>query len=259
MSAGAKKLSLKLEYGKNGKGKNKQQDKIAQWGVKKFDPIAQSNEPKSNPFRGPSTMKKFDHDNGMRKKFNSRKPFKPKAPLNVKPEDPTPWHKFKDEINNKQREDEHTSKQANWDTDEAKKVLQQREQNYRKLLMEQKRNEATSWEDFGEGSEKKDEVGKSTSKAKNKKEKRKHKKSNDANDEEGLVDTSSPKKQKQSYDPTPLVDKQTLKDFDASKLDFKQKDKIRQMLTKATMIRKGSVGDALKHFQNKKKKLHKNK
>ncbi|XP_075152335.1 uncharacterized protein LOC142226299 [Haematobia irritans] len=311
MSTAGRKLNLKLEYGKAKHEKRKQEEQLAQWGAKKFDPTAKIMEAKSNPFRAPTTMKKFDHGKAGKRmfenrkfdknrRFDNRKQFKPHTPRDLKPENATPWNKFKDEINHKLREDEHAAKQADWNTEEAKKVLKQREQNYRKMLMEQKRNEKTSWEDFGEDNEKKDYTKKLSSQNKKK---RKHLKSEESQLDETLNDTtkgkqqklskcntsvvednekkddgkqsssqnkkkrkhlkseeSQPdettkrKQQKESKSKTLLVDQETMKDFDPSKLDFSQKDKIRQLLTKATKIRKGSVVDTLKHFKNKQKK-----
>ncbi|XP_073822215.1 uncharacterized protein [Musca autumnalis] len=122
---------------------------------------------KSNPFRIGSGFQKKNQQgrwndktsaphrkgggNIGKKQFNNKpNPFGSKTPQVIRTEEATPWVKFKDDFNNRRREEEHASKQSNFDTEEGKKFLKDREKNYRKILMDEKKKEPIQWEDFGE-------------------------------------------------------------------------------------------------------------
>lgn len=256
MFGSKKKLNLKLDSGK------KANDKIAQWGVKKFDPTAKP--ASTNPFRQLNQLQnkinnsrdrfKSNHKGGGHRNngrnFQNNRP--PRRPENVIPENATPWAKFKDDINYQKQEEEHASQQANLNTEEAKAFLKQREINHRKLLMEEKRKEPTSWEDFED-----EDSAKNNRKGGTKNKNAKNVVESTKKTEQSGIHKKKKKGHKDSHAPPPLIDEDTMKNFDASKLNLHQKNTIRQMLTKATIMRKGGVQDTLKHVREQKKKNNK--
>lgn len=249
------------------------QSNIENWGQTKFKPK------KFGTGGNDKINKNQHHSGGKRKSFNNNNKFgnkkgkgnfhnKEKYKFNqvardAKPENATPWNKYKDEIVYKQREEEQAALQANMDTSEAKEMLKQREINYRKLLIEQKKQEPTQWEDFGE-----EEVNKKIQKNKN----NNHKSGQNKNKNNNNKQQQNPAKKfnrnsktnfKHRVGGAPILSKKVLENFDKNKLNFKQIDAIRGVITKNTLLAKGATLENLvenmRHKKERNEKKNKNK
>ncbi|XP_005186628.2 uncharacterized protein DDB_G0287625 [Musca domestica] len=234
-------------------------------------------------------------------------PFRSNTPQDIRTEAATPWVKFKDDLNNLRREEEHASRQSNFDTEEGKKFLKEREKNYRKMLMEEKKKEPTQWEDFDEEKTHGSEVGKvaqlknKNKKAKNKvtdqqpvcppqkdnqqiedgnvKQKKNKKNKNKGKDgqtmcpTEKMTDSSQDlglnvenkdvaatkivenvpqkgkRKRKNNETALECPPEKEIKVMNAQDMTFEEKDRIRRLLTKANMARKGNVIDTILHYK----------
>lgn len=259
-----------------GKPLNKVDQKTEDWGKVKFKP---------NKFGGGGSGKSnFSKRQGGKGngKFNNRKgnfnknkdSFKfNQVARDAKPENATPWNKFKDDIVFKQREDEQAALQVNMDSEEAKQALKQREMSYRKLLIEQNKQQPTQWENF---SDEDDKGG-------TKKSKKKYKSNQETND--GVnKDQFQSKKNKKNFpknvnelnpksktdfkknvsnaelkgEVKELISQELLNNFDSKKLNYKQNDQMRGIITKTTLM---STGTSLKMAINdmKRKKAKKEK
>lgn len=78
-------------------------------------------------------------------KFKPR-PFERTTPAPL-PEESKPWQHVKNDILDDEKE-LRSSDRFNMDTQQAKDILKQREQNHRRNIIEAKRNEQTKWESF---------------------------------------------------------------------------------------------------------------
>lgn len=188
---------------------------------------------------------------------------------NARPENATPWSKYKDEINYAQQEEEQNSKQANLDTEEGRQFVKQREENYRRSIMEQTPKEPPKWETFSESDDNANKTNDSSSNGKQKKNKKKKAKKEtggtlpQSNPEFKAKEKTKTKAKKvkqpqteQTYEG--LISKEVLENFDSKKLTFKQNDTLRKMITKATISVKGStLKQSVKELKNKKKKKKK--
>ncbi|XP_037826208.1 uncharacterized protein LOC119614166 [Lucilia sericata] len=228
----------------------------------------------NKPFRGG----KFDNRKGNNHKNKDNYKFNQVA-RDAKPENATPWNKYKDEIVYKQREEEQAALQANMDTKDAKTALKQREMNYRKLLIEQKKQESTVWEDFGE----EDEDNRKTKQKKHKNivetspdvalneikeekgrknfNKKQKKAENKLNSESKTKFKKNVSNSELKADVKEFISKELLDNFDSKKLSFKQNDTLRRNITKTTML---SFGNTLERTvkdmkQKKMKKKNQNK
>jgi len=102
-----------------------------------------------NKFKTPFNKHKTKLIN--RSKAWGKQKFKPKpferstpAPL---PEESKPWQHVKNDILDDE-EELRSSDRFNMDSQQAKEILKQREQNHRRNIIEAKRNEQTKWESF---------------------------------------------------------------------------------------------------------------
>ncbi|KAH8403043.1 hypothetical protein KR222_003753 [Zaprionus bogoriensis] len=73
------------------------------------------------------------------------------TPEPVVAEDPTPWKHVKNDILDNEQE-QRSSERFNLDSEQAKEVMKQREQNHRRNVIEARRNETVEWETFDDGS-----------------------------------------------------------------------------------------------------------
>uniref|UniRef100_A0A1A9ZY72 Uncharacterized protein n=1 Tax=Glossina pallidipes TaxID=7398 RepID=A0A1A9ZY72_GLOPL len=186
--------------------------KIEQWGKVKFKPIESNNQHKE----------KSD-------KYNKYRRGKP---------EPTAWTYFKDEMFSKEREEKQRSKQLKMDNEEARECLKQRQINYRKVLMQKKKEEPIQWESF-------EDDGKH----------RQHKQI--ANTLKHDVTTE--KKCSHNHE-AKLIPTEILKDFDSRNLNYQQNDKLRRLLTKSVIKHNGAtftqtVNDLKYQKQQKKRKM----
>ncbi|XP_034473426.1 uncharacterized protein LOC117780860 [Drosophila innubila] len=99
---------------------------------------------------------KFKREIQDRSKSWGKTKFKPKpfvrttsAPAPV-PETAKPWQHVKNDILDDE-EELRSSDRFNMDSQQAKDILKQREQNHRRNIIEAKRNEKTTWESFDDG------------------------------------------------------------------------------------------------------------
>ncbi|XP_065356717.1 uncharacterized protein LOC135951072 [Calliphora vicina] len=233
------------------------------WGKTKFKPSKFGSGGKK-PFNkhqgGRGGNRKFDNRNGN--SFQKKETCKfNQVARDAKPENGTPWNKYKDEIVYKQREEEQAAQQANMDSSEGRSVLKQREINYRKSLIEKKKQEPTHWEDFGE----EDDTHKNSKKFSNKSKPNKTATLTNQNDEgkkkkfnnkqksaEHKLDTQSKPNFKKNVSNSELkadvkefISKELLDNFDSKKLSFKQNNKLRAVITKTTNM--SVVGNSLEH------------
>lgn len=243
---------------------NPNKNNVENWGETKF-------KPKKFGSGGDNKFKKNDRNYGNKNKsFNNNKfggrnnkgkgsnfHNKEKYKFNVvakdaKPENSTPWNKYKDEIVYKQREEEQEAQQANMNSSEAKEMLKQREINYRKLLIEQKKQEPTQWEDFNENED--EEKNKKSPKNKNKKF---NNSKDNRNKHKNNFEHKLNKNSKTEFKPKPRVflDQEMLDNFDSKKLNFKQNNYLRAAITKNTLLAKGvSLEKTVKNLKMKKEK-----
>ncbi|TMW49844.1 hypothetical protein DOY81_005084 [Sarcophaga bullata] len=256
---------------------HKVDQKTEDWGKVKFKP---------NKFggggAGKSHFNKRQDGKGNFGKFNNRKgnfnknkdSFKfNQVARDAKPENATPWNKFKDDIVFKQREDEQAALQANMDSEEAKLALKQREMSYRKLLIEQNKQQPTQWENFS------DEDDKDSAK-KNKKKYKSNQETNDAVNKGQFQSKKNKKKLSKNINELnpksksdfkknisnaqlkgevkELISQELLNNFDSKKLNFKQNDQMRKIITKVTTMTHGtSLEMAIKDMKRKKTKKEK--
>ncbi|XP_037897428.1 uncharacterized protein LOC119642363 [Glossina fuscipes] len=187
--------------------------KIEQWGKVKFKPIESNKQHKE---------KSSKYNKNRSEKF----------------EIPTAWKYFKDEMLSKEREEKQRSKQLNMDNEKARKCLKQREINYRKVLMQKKREELTQWESFeDDGKQRQREQITNT-----------------------LEHNVTTKKKVSRNHEARLVSTEILKDFDNRNLNYHQNDKLRRLLTKSVIKHNGAtftqtVSDLKYQKQQKKAKL----
>lgn len=128
---------------------------------------------------------------------------------------PTPWSKYKDNWSRTQQEKEQEHRRPQMNSDEAQKFLRQREINYLRIRMQQKQQEPTEWESF------EDDKTSLSSKETN-----------------GSKITEKQKNNKKSI--RPIIDEDLLNNFDARKLSYEQRDKMRRILTKGVSLRRGA-------------------
>lgn len=240
------------------------QQSAEDWGKTKFKP---------NKFSGGGNKKFFNkHQGGVHKPFNkkfgNRKGTKSndnykfnQVAQGAKPENATPWNKYKDEIVFKNREEEQAALQANMDSSEAKNTLKQREINYRKSLIEQKKQEITKWEDFGENEEN-NNTTKKNSKNQIKGPKGKHLDKNKIKIEPNKPTKTDFKKNlsnlKLKSNVKQLISKDILDNFDSKKLDYQQNDVMRSVITKTTILAFGeTLESVVKDMKLKKSKKNK--
>uniref|UniRef100_D3TS64 Hypothetical conserved protein n=1 Tax=Glossina morsitans morsitans TaxID=37546 RepID=D3TS64_GLOMM len=168
--------------------------KIEQWGKVKFKPIESNNQHKEKS-----------------NKYNKYR--------REKPEIPTTWTYFKDEMLSKEREEEQRSKQLKMDNEEARECLKQRQINYRKVLMQKKKEEPIQWESF-------EDDGKH----------RQHKQIANT-----LKHDMITKKKFSHNREAKLLPTEILKDFDSRNLNYQQNDKLRRLLTKSVIKHNGAT------------------
>ncbi|KNC23104.1 hypothetical protein FF38_07180 [Lucilia cuprina] len=270
-----------------GKPSTNVQQNVDDWGKSKFKP---------NKFGGGGRGGKKTFNKHQGGKFGNNKPFRGgkgnnhknkdnykfnQVARDAKPENATPWNKYKDEIVYKQREEEQAALQANMDSKDAKTALKQREMNYRKLLIEQKKQESTVWDDFGEEEEdnhknkqkkfKKFEKTstdvaineiKETNKSKNFNKKQK-KAENKLNAESKTKFKKNVSNSELKADVKEFISKELLENFDSKKLSYEQNDILRRNITKTSAMSIGitlecAVND-LKHKKTIKEKRKQNK
>lgn len=227
--------------------------KIENWGKIKFKP---------NKF-GDGHGKKHlnNHEKFKNNKFNNRKgnlnnnkdSFKfNQVAKDAKPENATPWNKYKNDLVFKQREEEQAALQTNMDSEEAKQALKQREINYRKSLIEQNKQQPTQWENFSDedspdGEKKKkceqesnqetsDSVNKCQFQSKKKREKvvKELKQKSKTDFKKNDVPNGQLKGEVKQ-----IISQELLDNFDSKKLSLKQNDQLRKIITKTTMMSYG--------------------
>ena len=257
-----------------GKPLHKVDQKTEDWGKVKFKP---------NKFGGggggKSHFNKRQGGKGNFGKFNNRKgnfnknkdSFKfNQVAKDAKPENATPWNKFKDDIVFKQREEEQAALQANMDSEEAKQALKQREMSYRKLVIEQNKQQPTQWESFSDdddknGTKKKYKSNQETndgvkkSQFQSKKNKTNFpKNANELNPKSKTDFKKNVSNAQLKGEVKQLISQEVLNNFDSKKLTFKQNDQMRKIITKTTTMTYGvSLDMAVRDMKLKKAKKEK--
>ena len=135
------------------------------------------------------------------------------------------------------------------DSEEGKKIVKQREINYRKLLIEQKKQEPTTWDNFGEEEQKinKNKKNKNLPKAREEnklndetksKFKTKNKKSLQNTDTKSkqIVKKTNNSKEAIQAEVKQMISEELLNNFDSKKLSFQQTNYLRAAITKNTAM-----------------------
>lgn len=222
----------------------------------------------NNPFRKPSGNVQHDVEDGGKSKFkpkvftrgnknqlnsNTKNPFskkyddrksifyknKEKIRFNevakgAKPENSTPWNKYKGEIIFRQRDESQAALHADMENEERKAILKQREISYRRSLAEQKKQEATKWEDFAEDYGQIDDSQTQRHKGNQSTQLQFYK----AENLNSKSRTRFKKKHSNTNFRKDFISKDLLENFDSKKLSFEQNDKLRSVITKNTLLAK---------------------
>ncbi|KAM7350934.1 uncharacterized protein ACRADG_003923 [Cochliomyia hominivorax] len=238
--------------------------KVENWGKTKFKPTKFASDEGKITFNinqgvrtggNKSFNGKFDKRKGKNFHKNNEKYKFNQVARDAKPENATPWNKYKDEIVFKQREEEQAALQANMESSEAKNMLKQREINYRKLLIEEKKQEPTKWEDFEEEeTNKKENNIIDNSKSADKKNRKQKSSEQKLNKQPKRIFKKNVLNSETKTDVKEFISKKLLENFDSKKLNYKQNNKLRRAITKATYLAKGgvSIDKVVKDLKRKK-------